>query len=364
MAVSKAQLGGVAVALLVLLRLAAGWHFSAEGLKKLEPGFARASQGFLRAAKGPLADQYHAMAPRVHRAGELLAVPRELDDLTDAQREELAKWRRDYEARRAEAEDEDGSMRAEFPPHASYYEWATAIDQAWRDGRDAVAGAVGEEEAAEVEGVYIDYNNDLAEYLAGEEAAIDEYRHELARIKDLKSDYEAGALPYKDARVAKMQREADASLNKWEADVALLEEQYHQQLAKAAGDQADTPAVRAALNPTSPLDRVNQIVTWVVLGSGALLFFGLLTRVAAVVAAGFLLSVMASQPPWVAGAETSYFFYQLFECLGLLLLAAVGAGRWCGLDGVLVGGWRLCCGGDRAKADQPSGASRADKTEA
>ena len=54
------------------------------------------------------------------------------------------------------------------------------------------------------------------------------------------------------------------------------------------------------------------IVFW----SGVLLIIGLLPRLAAAGAMFFMLSVMASQPPWAAGADLNYFYYQLVEVMG------------------------------------------------
>ena len=44
----------------------------------------------------------------------------------------------------------------------------------------------------------------------------------------------------------------------------------------------------------------------------------------------FLLSVIASQPPWLPTAEPT--INQTIELAGLLVLAGTGAGRWLGLD--------------------------------
>ena len=59
---------------------------------------------------------------------------------------------------------------------------------------------------------------------------------------------------------------------------------------------------------------------------------GFLTPVAALVGAGFLLTVMMTQPFWVAGANLDYAPYQIVEFIGLLFLAVVGAGQFAGLD--------------------------------
>ena len=77
---------------------------------------------------------------------------------------------------------------------------------------------------------------------------------------------------------------------------------------------------------------INLIVTWLTFGVGALLIAGLFTRLASFVGAMFLLSVLVSQPPWVASAETMFFPYQLVEFTALLVLIATAAGRYGGLD--------------------------------
>ena len=76
---------------------------------------------------------------------------------------------------------------------------------------------------------------------------------------------------------------------------------------------------------------------------GLSLLFGFLTRLGALAAAAFLLSVMATQPPWVPGVEPTYFWYQLVEFTALLTLAAVGAGRWAGIDAIIRGIRSGCC---------------------
>ena len=70
-----------------------------------------------------------------------------------------------------------------------------------------------------------------------------------------------------------------------------------------------------------------------------LLVLGLFTRAAAIGGAAFLLSVISTQPPWsYAAADTNY---QIIVFCALAVIAAVGAGRWGGLDFFL----GLCCSG-------------------
>jgi len=65
------------------------------------------------------------------------------------------------------------------------------------------------------------------------------------------------------------------------------------------------------------------------------------TRVAAIAGAVFLASVCAAQWPGYSGAIPIY--YQAVEMLALLVLAAVGAGRFLGIDYFFGGLKALCC---------------------
>ena len=80
----------------------------------------------------------------------------------------------------------------------------------------------------------------------------------------------------------------------------------------------------------SDLKRIDTAITWLLIVGGGLLVVGLFTRLSAVVLALFLLTVMATQPPWIAGTVETY--YQGVECVALLVLATSPAGRWAGLD--------------------------------
>jgi hypothetical protein len=52
---------------------------------------------------------------------------------------------------------------------------------------------------------------------------------------------------------------------------------------------------------------------------------------------------MSTQPPWVPGAETTYVYYQLVEVLALVVLIAMAAGYYGGLDYVIRGLRLRCC---------------------
>jgi uncharacterized membrane protein YphA (DoxX/SURF4 family) len=74
---------------------------------------------------------------------------------------------------------------------------------------------------------------------------------------------------------------------------------------------------------------------------GGCLVVGFLSRFAAISAGLFLLTVIASQPPWIAGYSS--IGYQLVMLIGCLLLAVTPSGRWCGIDYFLPTIWGGGC---------------------
>ena len=90
---------------------------------------------------------------------------------------------------------------------------------------------------------------------------------------------------------------------------------------------------------------VDTIVAYLHVCVGACLMLGLFTRTASVAGALFMLSVVAAQPPWVAGAQPMY--KESVEMLALLALATTGAGRFAGLDYVIGGMLAGCCRGSK-----------------
>lgn len=370
MGTTKAQLGGLTVLCIVLMRLAAGYHFFSEGMKKFEPDQIKKTEGFLRGATGPMGDYFNSFAPGPHRAYELLNRPHKWDSLAEEEEAEINKWQGEYSKYLAEVRNRNKPIEAknkeiaksgegepdelelvdtQFPPHGSYGDWARQIVADWEGQLEEFASRAKLDDQGQhlAERAYLRAKIKLGQYLESIEQEVEEYQHELWRLEELKHEVhnEGGSLPYMDDRIADQQRSAAATPLPWIAEVGAIEKRLHEDLLELAPEGAEPEEVVAALHPTTELDQVNTIVTWVVVGSGALLFVGLFTRVAAVVAAGFLCSVIATQPPWVYGANTEFFYYQLFEVTGLLLLAAVGAGRWLGIDG-LIG---ACCCGEKCE---------------
>jgi uncharacterized membrane protein YphA (DoxX/SURF4 family) len=77
------------------------------------------------------------------------------------------------------------------------------------------------------------------------------------------------------------------------------------------------------------------VIPWFDLIVGSLLILGLFSRLASLAGAGFLLSVLATQPPWVPDVVTSgpgSVYLYVIEFAALLVIFATCAGRNFGVD--------------------------------
>jgi uncharacterized membrane protein YphA (DoxX/SURF4 family) len=345
---SRRYLSTFAVFSLVLLRLVIGWHFFGEGSKKLEydrhdgtlrlaPSFS--AEGFLTQAKGPLAKLFHSQAPDDHGFRELLAVPRQNVVPTADQAAEQARWRADYDRRRAEAAKAGGEVPIEFPPSAPYHAWAARIADDWRAIRDDVKAVSGLTDAQkkQADEAFTTGLQQVADYLAGEAEAITEYQHELWRLQTWRSRPEAGDVPFYDERIANKAAQTGGKPPAWLNQVGELEAGFLDDLrgiltTEQRGMELTTAAFEDALSDSrhDRLRIVDVSVTVLTVGVGICLLLGFCTRLAAIVGALFLLTVVASQPAWLPDAAPT--ISQWIELPALLVLAGTGAGRWAGLD--------------------------------
>ena len=295
------------------LRLVIGSHFFSEGLEKIErdstTGQYRitfSAAGFLSQAKGPLAGLYHSLAPDGHDWQTLLAVPHQNRPLTA----------------------EEAKAAGNRPP---YQDWADRIGADWQAILDTVAAIPGrtDDQLRQAKAIFELRQQELQIYLASESAAIAEYQHELWRLGEWRAKPEAASVPFQQERIANKAAETSAAAKLWVAQVDELEQNLLADLREIL-----TPGEQADGAPTSPeqhrLNWVNLVATVLTLGVGICLLLGLFTRLASLAGALFLLSIIATQPPWLPTAEPT--IYQTVELAGLLVLAGTGAGRWLGLD--------------------------------
>lgn len=278
MALKRYQIGTAAVVTLVALRVGIGWHFFKEGAKKFhDPDFTAAV--FLQEAKGPLAGMFRTFIPDREGRGRL---------------------------------DRD------------------ATKEAWSAYADRVATHFGLDDGQRkaVDRVRTQWQRRIDWFFADNREQIDEYFLELGRLHDAKADTTTRDVAFQRDWIAGKEAELRGKLRNFSGKLAAMAQEYQRELhAIATAQQRDRGDVAPLSSTSSWLD---TIVKYFIISVGVCLVVGLFTRTASIAGAVFLLSVIATQPPWVQGTQPTY--YQSVELLALLLLAAMGAGLYAGLD--------------------------------
>lgn len=302
----------LALAALAFLRIVIGLHFFLEGSSHLrDPNWS--SAGFRKAAVGPLAGTYRSLLP------------------------ETGDW--------------SGTLGAadRRPADEAIAAWEASVAAAWQKRlaeRQKIAPAAGDEQAT-AKAAFDAARAELAAWLKGIRSEMVDYRLEVVRLAETEARPAAREVPFERERVAKKRRELSAKAGAWMADAAAIGRRL-----EASWDAAVSPEARdriAAATPPSPLWRADRFVSWALVTIGGCLVIGLFTKFNAMGAALFLATVVASQPFWLPGAQSTY--EQWVEMAALLAIAALPAGGWSGLD-YFVQPWlksrcplARCCGG-------------------
>jgi uncharacterized membrane protein YphA (DoxX/SURF4 family) len=299
----------LAVAALAFLRIVVGLHFFLEGLSHLrDPDWS--SAGFRRIAVGPLADWYRAALPQT---GDWRGTLGATDGRSTA------------DAARAWEESVVGS-------------WRTSLaERTRRLPLDAAAQAAAGKSLAEAA-------EELTEWLASIEPDLTAYRLEVARLAAMERKPGAAAIPFERERVTKKRNELAGQAAGWMKDAEGIRAKLVAAWDAQLGSDADRR--RASVVEPSPLWKADRFVSWSLVTIGACLVLGVLVKFNAMGGATFLASVLATQPFWVPGAQATY--NQWVELAALLVIAALPAGGWSGLDYFLKQ-WcplsRWCAGG-------------------
>ncbi len=275
--------------ILVLLRCVTGWHFFMEGSKKVQTGDF-SSAGFLRNAKGPFAENFRGM----------------VFDLYGTQRLDKGQI---------------------IGRAAGYRDWA--VDK------------FGDEPINQFQKALDRYSSRINYYFDENAEDIDKYFNELQVYEEKRQDERYRGVPHYEDRLAEKDKELYGNLNKWTNEIAKFEADYIDDLNTIGQSVTQKDARVKQVNPNQ--GPVDLIVTWVLFICGILLILGLFTRLAALGVAGFLLQVMLAQWPFAHGADLTYVYYQSVEFVALLLIAAIGAGKFAGLDYILWNAFTKCC---------------------
>ena len=285
---SSYRIGWLAAAALVALRVGIGVHFLFEGGDKLaDPK--PFSGPFFGAAKGPLASMYKGMV-----------------------------W------------DADGHYRLDYE--------TAKVD--WDNFRNRIVGHYRFDEAQtkKADAVLKDYDDRLKSFLGANREKIDEYFLFLER-RDKNAGDAARKLASLQVHDAKIQSEIAKLRGELLPPIDGLWRDYENAQNAIATEEQWRQHGRLALGKPGrgTLDTLTMdaVVPYFDAAIGICLILGLGTRIAAILGAAFLASVCASQWPGIPGAIPIY--YQFVEMLALLVLAAIGAGRYLGIDFFLGG---------------------------
>lgn len=297
--------------MLVLLRVNIGWHFFSEGMSHYTDS-KWSSAPVLRAAKGPLAPVFGAYLPEY----------RDLETLNTAADPDAADaWVRSIADR----------MTAEENRYADFYHF----DDDQKAASQKLLG-LRQKQTAEWG---VAHKEDLAAYL-----------HERERLKKAKAEPSARTVPYQKKRIADKEIELSGQARGWVSQLQGIEEDFRAELASL---RTDEQGKRGPIpQQPSSLQKVDTMMTYGILGIGVCLLVGLFTRLACVLGAAFLFSVVLTQPFWVSDAQPT--FNQWVELFALLTLATTNVGKWGGLDffiSCLFGG---CCKGKCENRDRPA----------
>lgn len=281
---SYARLGTLGILSIVALRVCIGWHFYMEGATKVR-GDDFSSVGFLNAAKGPLADKFQSLI--WDHDGKIRLDQKRVIEIFKAGGEDASK----HFGFTEEQNQELAKVTKQFTDKLNEEVYKPASD-------DIIKFTKGQERIAKME-------------------SSDMYQLEsmLGQKDKIKTELATGVKP---------------TLTKVEE----VWNQYENRLnAIANSTQWDSVGRYRLVKPgQGPLstDTVDKIIPIFDMVIGILLIIGLLTPVASILAALFLLSVVLTQMPGYPGAAPTYF--QAVEAIALLVLAATDAGRYAGLD--------------------------------
>lgn len=324
---------------IVLLRMAIGFHFYKEGEAKLmDKNWS--SEGFFLQAKGELAPFYKGLLADPDARFQLCYDPFEedgtnpeatFDEWKQFGHEIAARCRRleaAIEARRNSLRDEIGRLRSAGQDVADLEAKYDEDEQKILELRKQVE---------EIGPILQRHMDEFEKFLIAYEVEIRDYFRSLARLDGFKRDGEVrgdvvegvDSLYGQQAKIksdimkerAPLVAQVDAAWDALEMDLTDVDVEEFQD---------DKPVLVKPYEQRDLMKFVDWIVPYHHVVIGCLIFIGLLCRPASLLGAFFLLMICATQLPWATGAQPIY--YQVVEMLALLSLAAIGAGRYGGLD--------------------------------
>jgi uncharacterized membrane protein YphA (DoxX/SURF4 family) len=321
------RFGLFTVILIVILRVAIGWHYFYEGIHKFDPEADFSAKGFLGVAKGPTAPLYYAMLP----------------DITGTKRLELGN-----------VEDAKGKEVKTF----------VVYEKAWNEfyAKFKAKHSLDEAQQKEAQKVFDHYIASLRGGAANVATDVEGFKKSLERYNEMKAtqpnDAEFEQVRRWDAMM-KYRGEAGTWLNMLDGMGNSLQSSLAQvvspQLQGERGKIITTPEKTMIPNPCVPaqMRALDLAVMCGLSAIGLCMMIGFCNRLACLGGAVFLVNVVLTTypvpgvyPPLPTAVGNFLFVSKdVVELIAMLFLASIPAGRWGGLDYFL---WH--CGGKKIAA--------------
>jgi len=349
---NKYKIGFLAAVALVGLRVGLGYHFFKEGYSHyLDPKWS--SEPFRKAAKGPLAWFFTDPIDDFHGWSKLVLHPAK--DPSLEKKDDKAKDKK-VDAPKVDAKPDADQAKLDKVKSHAWYGWWLQVSADWNAWQRDIGQHYGytAEQKEQVAVLTKESLYKLDDALAAYEPDIRAYQHELYRNEKIGSTPLGQEVPFMTKRLADRTKDpstekgvfgVDAKPAAWMADAKQVEKEFQAAVIAIANADQQKKFGRPVPEPNS-VQKMDQFVTYSLIAIGICLMAGFLTPLAGLGGAGFLLSIVVSQPPWLPDTIPTY--YQWIEILGLLLLAASCAGRFAGLDYFIAAccGKSGCCKGD------------------
>lgn len=288
-----ARIGIFGILALLALRVGIGWHFFMEGTAKVKAGNF-SSEGFLTSAQGPLADNFKALI-----------------------------WDQDYQLRLSQ-DKMNGLFEQAATQVSDHFGFTEQQNKELEKLKSAYSGLdkKGQVYVGKLNEVFDEYSEEIYKYW--------ESVDRLEKMKESETWNDVASLR---GQKEQIENERMADVKPAIESIDVLWKRYERELNAISTDPQRSQGYFRFARPgegemnTAVVDRIVPIFDMVV---GILLIIGLLTPLASVAAALFLLGVVLTQMPGYPGTAPTYF--QAVEALACLVLAGTDAGRYAGLD--------------------------------
>jgi uncharacterized membrane protein YphA (DoxX/SURF4 family) len=321
------------VVLLIVLRVALGWHFLYEGVWKIKnpDKFAAEAEGFLTGARGPAAGMFYAMVPDIDGRQRLDG---KLEYVKEVVKDQGGKPVKD--AKGKEKTVEKPVLRNE----ARTAQWDALCLKfvALHSDLQEDARKVYEKHLLAVER----YLGDNWTEASGPGTGIQAYFGSLDRFEEAKKS--SPNTPYRNGRNWDEMKKLRSQAKDWLTELDAREKAYKVALRELVPEEdrgGKDPFARGInIFAWTRIEQVSFGITWGLTAIGLCLMLGFCTRPAALGAGVFMLFVVLSQPsyPGVIPPDPPQLGHAMVvnkdfvEMIALFLVATTAVGHWAGLD--------------------------------